>query len=111
MIDAELERIEQQVRLVREESAVSGSPDALSARLDSVSSTLSETSRWMDQHAELFTDMASDRLRLHRAVPAAPRCPARAEPEPPAPIRPPRQGQGKDRSLAPHPRVGGHCHS
>ena len=59
VIDAELERIETQVRLVREESAVSASPDALSARLDAVSSTLSDTSRWMDQHAELFTDMAS----------------------------------------------------
>jgi hypothetical protein len=59
VIDSELERIEQQVRLVREESAVSGSPEALSSRLDSVSSTLSETSRWMDQHAELFTEMGS----------------------------------------------------
>ena len=37
VVDAELERIEQQVRLVREESAVSRSPEALSARLDAVS--------------------------------------------------------------------------
>jgi len=92
VIDAELERIEQQVRLVREESAVSGSPEALSARLDSVSSTLSETSRWMDQHAELFSEMAS--ADFDATVPPVPR--PLAVPEPDAsspPPRPPRQAQ------------------
>jgi hypothetical protein len=73
VIDAELERIEQQVRLVREESAVSGSPEALSARLDSVSSTLSETSRWMDQHAELFTELSSN--DFDSTIPPLPRTP------------------------------------
>jgi len=62
VVDAELERIEQQVRLVREESAVSGGPEALSSRLDAVSATLSETSRWMDQNAELFSTMATDEI-------------------------------------------------
>jgi hypothetical protein len=62
VIDAELERIEQQVRLIREESAVSGGPEMLSARLDAVSATLSETSRWMDQNAELLTSLGSDEL-------------------------------------------------
>jgi hypothetical protein len=94
VIDAELERIEQQVRLVREESAVTGSPEAISSRLDSVSSTLSETSKWMDQHAELFTDMAT--TDFDTTVPPLPRVPA-AAPEPaaeaPPPMRPPRQGQ------------------
>ena len=72
VIDAELERIEQQVRLVREESAVSRSPEALSARLDAVSSTLSETSRWMDQHADLMSDMSLGRPGLgQRSVAAA----------------------------------------
>jgi hypothetical protein len=60
VIDAELERIEQQVRLIREESAVSGGPEVLSSRLDAVSTTLTETSRWMDQHAELFTSLSAD---------------------------------------------------
>jgi hypothetical protein len=60
VIDAELERIEQQVRLIREESAVSGGPEVLSARLDAVSTTLTETSKWMDQHAELFTSLSAD---------------------------------------------------
>jgi hypothetical protein len=58
VVDAELERIEQQVRLVREESAVSRSPEAISARLDAVSRTLGETSKWMDQHAELLSELS-----------------------------------------------------
>ena len=95
-IDAELERIEQQVRLVREESAVTRSPEAISARLDAVSSTLSETSRWMDQHSDLMSDMTS--LDLDAAtVPQVPRAASEAplEPEAPEPseeqrVRPPR---------------------
>ena len=92
VIDAELERIEQQVRLVREESAVSGSPEALSARLDSVSSTLGETSKWMDQHAEIFSDMASPDFGA--TIPPVPRAVAVDEDEPsaPPPIPRPRQG-------------------
>lgn len=60
VIDAELERIEQQVELIREESAVSGSPQFLSARLDAVTSTMNDTSRWMDEHADFFGSLAAD---------------------------------------------------
>jgi hypothetical protein len=88
VVDAELERIEHQVRLVREESAVSRSPEGLSARLDAVSASLGETSRWMDQHAELFTDMATADLDAG-AVPALPRAPEEEKDE--APPRPPRE--------------------
>ena len=93
VIDAELERIEQQVRLVREESAVSGSPEALSARLDSVSSTLGETSKWMDQHAEIFSDMAGQ--DFDSSLPAVPRAVATEEDEPPSPPPVPRPRQGQ----------------
>ncbi len=93
VIDAELERIEQQVRLVREESAVSGSPEVLSARLDAVSSTLSETSRWMDQHAELFTDLSSS--DLDATLPPMPRTSVPAEPEARSSPPPPRPRTGQ----------------
>jgi hypothetical protein len=95
VIDAELERIETQVRLVREEAAMSGgSPDMLSARLDAVSSTLSETSRWMDQHSELFTDMASADFDSRLPVPAVPAVPGEEEAaRTPPPVPRPRQGQ------------------
>lgn len=85
VIDAELTRIEQQVRLVREESAVSGRPELLSARLDAVTSTLGETSRWMDQHAELLTSLGGDELDASSAplLPADAEAPARPAPPPP----------------------------
>lgn len=95
VIDAELERIETQVRLVREEAAMSGgSPDMLSARLDAVSSTLLETSRWMDQHSELFTDMASSDFDSRVPVPEVPAVRGEEEEAPvPPPVPRPRQGQ------------------
>jgi len=60
VMEAELQRIENQVELLREEAAVSGSPEALSTRLDAVTSTMEETSRWMDQHADLFEDVSGE---------------------------------------------------
>jgi hypothetical protein len=93
VIDAELERIEQQVRLVREESAVSGSPEALSARLDSVSATLSETSRWMDQHAELFTEIGS--TDFDATIPPLPRSTTPVGDQEPASPPPPRPRVGQ----------------
>jgi len=69
VIDAELERIEQQASLIREESAVSGGPEFISARLDAVTSTIGETSKWMDQNAEIlgsFGGMEPDLAALPR---------------------------------------------
>lgn len=60
VVDAELERIERQVELIREESAISGKPEALSARLDAVTHTMTDTSRWIDEHADFFTSLAGD---------------------------------------------------
>ncbi len=57
VVEAELDRIESQVALLREEAAVSGRADVLSDRLDSVTGALSETNRWMDQHSELFSGL------------------------------------------------------
>jgi hypothetical protein len=57
----------------------------LSARLDAVSNTLTETSRWMDQHADLFGPEEA-------AVPSGslPHLPPATEEPPPIP-RPPRR--------------------
>lgn len=54
VIDAELQRIEQQVELLREEAAIAGDPEALSNRLDSVTIQMTETSRWMDANQQLL---------------------------------------------------------
>ena len=89
VIDAELERIEKQVRLIREESAVSGGPEMLSARLDAVSSTLTETSRWMDEHSDLFGSEDTSEV-LSGSLPTLPSTPLE---EPPPVPRPPRKRQ------------------
>ena len=94
VVDAELERIEQQVRLVREESAVSRSPEALSARLDAVSRTLGETSRFLDQHADIFSDASITDFETG-SVPPLPREPDEPEEEAPASPRPPRPRVGQ----------------
>ena len=90
VIDAELDRIEQQARLIREESAVSGGPEELSSRLDSVTSALGETSKWMDQHAELFGSLAADEPDTTAGV--LPRLPEAPAPSPAA-APPPRTKQ------------------
>ena len=90
VVEAELERIEQQVRLIGEESAVAGGPDFLSARLDAVSSTLLETSRWMDQHAEFFRSLGGEEEAVPAVLPRLPETLPAAEtaPQPPPPPRP-----------------------
>jgi hypothetical protein len=90
VVDAELERIEQQVRLIREESAVSGGPEMLSARLDAVSSTLTETSRWMDSNADIFSSLESDD-DLAASLPTLPETPTADPP----PLPPPRKRQSE----------------
>jgi hypothetical protein len=84
VLDAELERIEQQVRLIREEAAVAGGPEVLSSRLDAVTSTMAETSRWMDQNAELFGTLATDDADV-AALPRLPEAPVPSAPPPPPP--------------------------
>ncbi len=92
LIEAELDRIEGQVRLIREETAVSGGPEALSARLDAVTQTLSETSRWMDQNAELLGGLATDLLDAEATA-----LPRLEEEPPPEDETPPRKGRRGDR--------------
>jgi hypothetical protein len=83
VVDAELDRIEQQVRLLREESAVSGRSEMLSARLDAVSSTLTQTSQWMDEHADVFA--AEDTSGLSGSLPSLPATPLDEPPPLPRP--------------------------
>ena len=62
VIDAEIERIQNQVVLIREESAVTGKAEVLSSRLDAVSGALAETNRWMEQNATIFGELGADPL-------------------------------------------------
>lgn len=60
ILEAELQRIEQQVELLREEAAISRSPEALSAKIDSVTGSLAETNSWMRQHEDILSELSAD---------------------------------------------------
>ena len=54
VIEAELNRIEHQVRLLNEEASMASDPESLTIRLDGVVQSLDGTNRWMSEHGELF---------------------------------------------------------
>jgi DNA repair exonuclease SbcCD ATPase subunit len=57
VLASELQRIEQQVELLREEAAFSRNAESLSAKIDSVAGILSENDSWMRQHEEILSDL------------------------------------------------------
>jgi hypothetical protein len=57
LLTSELQRIEQQVELLREEAAISRSPEALSSKIDAVAGGLTDTSSWMRQHEALLGEL------------------------------------------------------
>lgn len=54
VVKAELDRIEKQVALLKEEASVSSDPELVSIRLDGVMDSLSGTSQWMSEQDQLF---------------------------------------------------------
>ena len=56
-IDAELERIEQQVELIREQAALSTDPELLSRRIDEIAATLGSTGQWIRDQQQVFGAM------------------------------------------------------
>jgi len=63
VIDSELERIEQQVELIREDTAMGREPGALTSRIDQVVGTLGETSDWLRKNADLIGDIGEEKPR------------------------------------------------
>ncbi len=60
--EAELERIEKQVALMREETSVSSDPELISVRLDGIVDSLQGTTKWMTEHDEIFSRLDSESL-------------------------------------------------
>jgi hypothetical protein len=52
--EAEIDRIEKQVALMREELTVSSDPEMMTARLDGIVDSLQGTTKWMSDNDELF---------------------------------------------------------
>jgi hypothetical protein len=56
-IEAELERIEQQVELIREQAAMSTDPELLTRRIDEITATLSGTGQWIRDQQQVYGAM------------------------------------------------------
>jgi hypothetical protein len=56
-IDAELERIQQQVELIREQAALSTDPELLSQRIDEITGTLGATGQWIRDQQKVYGAM------------------------------------------------------
>jgi hypothetical protein len=63
VIESELERIEKQVELIREDTAMGREPLALSSRIDTVVNSLGETSEWMKKNADLLGNIGEEKPR------------------------------------------------
>lgn len=57
LIDAELERLRQQVELVREQTALSSGAGGASRTIDALGATLGETARWMSDQRQVLGEV------------------------------------------------------
>jgi len=56
-IDAEIDRISQQVELIREQAALSTDPERLSHRIDEIAATLGATGQWIRDQQQVYGAM------------------------------------------------------
>jgi len=57
LIDAEIERLRQQVSLVREQALLATDEHSVASSLDSLSASLNEANRWLKDQSELFAGL------------------------------------------------------
>lgn len=57
LIDAEIERLRQQISLVREQALLATDEHSVAASLDSLSASLNEANRWLKDQRELFAGL------------------------------------------------------
>lgn len=58
LVEMELQRIENQLHLVREEIALDGSPEGLSSSIDRVNNALGETQDWINNHSDFLRKLS-----------------------------------------------------
>ena len=58
LVEMELQRIESQLSLAREEIALDSSPEGLSANIDRINSTLGETQDWLNTHSDFLRKLS-----------------------------------------------------
>lgn len=60
LVEMELNRIENQVQLIREEIALNRTPEAISAGIDRINSTLGETEAWVNTHSDFLNRISGN---------------------------------------------------
>ncbi len=58
LVEMELQRIENQMQLVREEIALDSSPEGFSANIDKINNTLGETQDWINTHSDFLRKLS-----------------------------------------------------
>lgn len=58
LVEMELQRIESQLQLVREEIALDSSPEGFSANIDKINNTLGETQNWINTHSDFLRKLS-----------------------------------------------------
>ncbi len=58
LVEMELQRIESQLHLVREEIALDSSPEGLSNNIDKINNTLGETQDWINSHSDFLRKLS-----------------------------------------------------
>ena len=64
LVEMELQRIESQLNLVKEEIALDSSPEGISANIDVINNTLGETEAWMDTHSDFLRKLSGPDIEM-----------------------------------------------
>jgi hypothetical protein len=59
LLDAELDRIREQIALIREQALLTSDPSAIARSVDTLSTFLNESGRWLKDQEKIFGDIDS----------------------------------------------------
>ena len=57
MLDAELERIREQIALIREQALLASDPTSIARSVDSLTTFLNESGHWLKDQEQIFGDL------------------------------------------------------
>src|SRR5581483_10787133 len=72
LLDAELDRIREQIALIREQALLTSDPSAIARSVDTLSTFLNESGRWLKDQEKIFGDIGSLDDDPFQSTPAAP---------------------------------------
>jgi hypothetical protein len=72
LLDAELDRIREQIALIREQALLTSDPSAIARSVDTLSTFLNESGRWLKDQEKIFGDIDSLDSDPFQSMPSAP---------------------------------------